>query len=140
MSDLYAQYGEPVHQLTLWVTREDRGLLKLVAARLGRSRDAAFQYAIRRAATELGITPNELSNEGAGRIDTEPHARRQTAPAEPIPEPRPRDAADVLADIYGLILNWPTPEERAAAASGADTLDGEGGTEEGRDTEAEERE
>ena len=46
---------------------------------------------------------------------------------------------DVLAGIYDLILNWPTPEERAAA-SGADTSDGEGGTEEGRDTEAEERE
>lgn len=33
----------------------------------------------------------------------------------PFDLPAPRDAADVLAAVYGLILSWPLPEERAVA-------------------------
>lgn len=141
MSGPYGKYGESVGQLTLWVTQEDRALLSLIAKRLSQSRDVAFQYSVRLAAKDLGILPGELADVDVDETDTStPPRRHRRIDIEPMPAPRPRDAADVLAEVYALILGWPTAEERAAAASGVNISDDNGGAEEGWDTEAGERE
>ena len=49
------------------------------------------------------------------------HGRRAERAAVDLA--RPRDAAAVLAEVYALILSWPTPEEHTAARS---ELEGEG--------------
>lgn len=58
-----------------------------------------------------------------------PPSRRGRGPRRaPFDPPAPRDAADVLADVYAVILTWPTAEERAAAARlEADTETAAGG-------------
>ena len=61
-------------------------------------------------------TPSATPWPSAPSSPSSPPSRRgRRAGRASIGAPAPRDAADVLAEVYGLILGWPTPEERAAA-------------------------
>ena len=74
-------------------------------------------------------TPSSTPWPSAPSSPSSPSSRRgRRAGRTSVDRPAPRDAADVLAEVYGLILSWPTPEERAAARpeSAAETEEREG--------------
>jgi hypothetical protein len=71
-------------------------------------------------------TPSTTPWPSAPSSPSSPSSRRgRRAGRTSVDRPAPRDAADVLAAVYGLILTWPTPEEAARPESAAEAAGGE---------------